>query len=657
MKTRIFSIFLILSTLFLPVSAAEIWSEKTEMTVGEGVRLWSEERFSADGWESVHVLEIDTENENLSLTALYDSRGISHSKNVLKLSEEAGVLAAVNADFFNWTGTPLGFTVSDGRVISSPSHDPGLAAFMETEEGEYLLDYVDMSLFVTCPEGYKAEIIHINKVHSMESMVLYTSDWGEKTPGSRDGVSELVVKDGIVEEIRLEQDGVEIPENGYVLATSTKTSTYLVDNFKVGDKVELSYSITPEIQSIKTAVGGGTVLVKDGKVADFTNVISGTHPRTAIGVDKEGKKVFLVTVDGRKTAMPGFTQTKLAEFMISIGSDAALNLDGGGSSTMVAKDEKTGILSVVNSISDGALRPIVTAIGVKHTGEVGKAVSMKLFGDTFSLFGKGVPLSVTFYDKAGNPVSAKDKAVQFSSADGEIRDGAFYPSHSGECTVKAVSDKMQAEMTVTVLDTASAYMEAKPKNGESVLLLPGFAAERTILNGFVNKKLSHLAESEETVYTFEKYENVPGSAISKFSAQKVENSLFVTVNAGLGSIRETDADQWKYIMELSETTKEKNIFFLLSTPLSAFSDTKEAALFERILTEKLHANGKDVFVISTGDETAETEKNGVRYITISKNATLSKEDVYDEKNGGIRFTLYGDSVHFEKVPLFSREEK
>lgn len=655
MKMRILSIFLIFSTLFLPVSAAEIWSEKTEMTVGEGVRLWSEERFLTEGWESVHVLEIDAENENLSLTALYDSRGISHSKNVLKLSEEAGVLAAVNADFFNWTGTPLGFTVSDGRVISSPSHDPGLAAFMETEDGEFLFDYIDMSLFVTCPEGYKAEIIHINKVHSMESMVLYTADWGEKTPGSHDGVSELVVKDGIVEEIRLEKDGVAVPENGYVLATSTKTSTYLVDNFKVGDKVELSYSITPDIQNIKTAVGGGSVLVKDGKVAKFTNVISGTHPRTAIGVDKEGKKVFLVTVDGRKTAMPGFTQTRLAEFMISIGADAAMNLDGGGSSTMVAKDEKTGILSVVNSVSEGALRSVVTAIGVKHTGETGKAASMKILGESFAMKGAGVPLSVVFYDEAGNPVSLKEETLQFSSADGEIRDSVFYPSRAGDCTVKAEAGEMQAEFAVTVLDTAASYAAEKPQNGESVLLLPGMMQEKTILGGFVNKKLVTLSEGEESVYAFAKYENMPDNAVSKFSAKKIENSLFVTVNTGLGSIRETDAKQWKYIMEMSEESTEKNIFFLLSAPLSAFSDKKEAELFERVIKEKLHANGKEVFVISPGEETAETEKNGVRYITVSKNAALSKEDIYDDAKGGVRFTLFGDSVHFEKVPFFIRE--
>lgn len=657
MKTRILCILLILCTHILPTSAAEIWSSKTVSTVTDGVRIWNEERFTKDGWESVHVLEIDLENEDLSITTLYDSRGISHGKNVLKMAEESNAIAAVNGDFFNWSGTPLGFTVSDGRVISSPSHDPGLAVFMETGDGECLFEYVDMSLFVTCPEGYKAEIIHINKYHSMESMVLYTSDWGEKTPGSHDGVSELVVKDGVVEEIRLEMDGVEVPENGYVLATSTKTSTYLVDNFKVGDAVELSYSITPAIENIKTAVGGGTVLVKDGEVCAFSNVVSGTHPRTAIGVDAAGTTMFLVTVDGRKTAMPGFTQTELAEYMIKLGAHSALNLDGGGSSTMVARDEKNGILSVVNNLSDGALRPISTAIGVKYTGETGKATFMQIFGDDFAVLGTGIPLDVTFYDEAHNPVSKEGKTVQYTSKDGIMEGNTFYPSHSGTCTVQVTSGKMKAEKEITVLDKPTPFLEEKPKDGQSVLFLPGLHTEKTFLNGLVNKKLSELANSEETVFTFGEYKNTTAQHVKRFSAQTIENSLFVTINAGEGSIRGTDADEWRYIMEVCESAEEKNVFFVLSTPLDAFWDKKEAALFEQVISEQLHGKGKDVYVIFAGEATAETEKNGVRYITVPQKATLSAADIYADTKGGVRFTLRGDTVHFETVPLYFREGK
>ncbi len=656
MKKRIVCLCLLLQFI-LPVRAAEIWSEKTEKIVTEGVRLIQEEQFSTGGWQSVHILEIDLTNENLELSTLFDSRGISKSKTVLKMAEENGVVAAINGDFFNWTGTPLGFTVQDGKVISSPSHDPGLAAFMETEDGSVLFDYVDMSLFVTCPAGYKAEIIHINKYHSMQSMVLYTSDWGKKTPGSHDGVSELVVIDGIVQEIRLEQDGVEVPENGYVLATSTKTSTYLVDNFKPGDAVELSYSLMPDIENIKTAIGGGSVLVKDGKRAEFTNIISGTHPRTAIGIDKTGEKLFLVAVDGRQTAMAGFTQTQLAEYMISLGAYGALNLDGGGSTTMVARNGETGTLEVVNTVSDGAQRPVSTGVGVQFTGEVGTFTSLKIsVHGSPVLEGGEAHISLGAYDEYHNPVYIADREITYTSDDGDFVGNVFYPAHIGKCTIEVACDGVTASKEIDVLPRPTAFAEEKPKSGESVLILPGKGAENTFLAGLVNKRLTQMADSEETVFAFGQYKGTAAREVSRFSATELENSLFVTIDAGLGSIREVDSAQWRYILELCEKTDKRNVFFLLSAPISAFTDAKEAALFERVLSETLRGQGTDVFVITTGEKTELTEKNGIRYISVAKTAAISAEHLFDDaKQCGVRLTVEGDSVHFETVPLWTRE--
>ena len=68
------------------------------------------------------------------------------------------------------------------------------------------------------------------------------------------------------------------------------------------------------------------------------------HPRSAVGVCKNGNWIFLV-VDGRAKHSEGFTILELAQFMKTLGCVGALNLDGGGSSTMVVQDK------VVNSPS------------------------------------------------------------------------------------------------------------------------------------------------------------------------------------------------------------------------------------------------------------------------------------------------------------------
>ena len=106
------------------------------------------------------------------------------------------------------------------------------------------------------------------------------------------------------------------------------------------------------------AVGGGPMLVKEGKNVAVENYwkevfdgggIAGTsrQPRTAVGATADGKLILLVC-DGRNMrGSAGFTLAELADKLIELGAVDAVNLDGGGSSTMVGSDGK-----VLNRPSD-----------------------------------------------------------------------------------------------------------------------------------------------------------------------------------------------------------------------------------------------------------------------------------------------------------------
>ncbi len=642
------------AVLFLEMqgSAAEIWTKKTETIITEGVVLTKDVRFSDTGWHRANILEIDTENENLEICTLFDSRGIQKLKTVKAMAEESGMVAAINGDFFNWEGTPLGLTIEGGEVISSPAHDTGLAALLETEEGEFLTAYLDMQLFVECPEGYTAEILHINKYHSMQSMVLYTDAWGGKTPGSHDGVSELVAKDGVVLEVRQDMDGVEVPENGFVLAISTETSTYLVDNFKAGDEITLSYTLTPDLGKLETAIGGGSVLVSGGKVAAFTNVIAGTHPRTAAGIKEDGKTLLFVTVDGRQTATAGMTQTELANYMIELGAVDAINLDGGGSTTMVAREGASDTLSVVN-LPSGGERAVATALGVKFVGPQGELETLEVNFATRAIAGEGVHLYLGAYDAHHNPVYIADKPITYSSPDGTFVGNIFYPAHSGSCTVYAECAGIKGTGTIEALPKATPFEKKKPEEGTSVLLLPGAPEGKTFLNILTAARLAHIAEEADIVYTFGENASKAAIGVTKFSSTALENSLFVTIDSKSG-IRTQNAAQWRYILEICEETAAKNVFFLLSSPLEAFPDTAEAELFENMLTDTLHGNGKDVFIISTGEKTEMKEKNGIRFVTVASRASIGARTLLEDSlnTSGVRFTLREDAVHFEAVPIW-----
>lgn len=111
----------------------------------------------------------------------------------------------------------------------------------------------------------------------------------------------------------------------------------------------------------KELIGGPSILVKDGQiVADPNN--PDKFPRTSVGITAEGKVVF-VTADGRQAPYSnGQTIYENAQQMLSLGCVDAIQLDGGGSATLVSQREGETSLSVRNSPSDGTERTVSTAI-------------------------------------------------------------------------------------------------------------------------------------------------------------------------------------------------------------------------------------------------------------------------------------------------------
>ena len=123
----------------------------------------------------------------------------------------------------------------------------------------------------------------------------------------------------------------------------------------------------------REAVGGRPLLLRDSViVADVDTTgqagfATGRHPRTAAGITRNGKRLILVTVDGRqKPYSDGMTLRELANLMLALGARDALNLDGGGSTTMVYADpDSGGKLRVANRPSDKeGERPVGDALAI-----------------------------------------------------------------------------------------------------------------------------------------------------------------------------------------------------------------------------------------------------------------------------------------------------
>ena len=110
------------------------------------------------------------------------------------------------------------------------------------------------------------------------------------------------------------------------------------------------------------AVGGfGTLMIRDGKITVGESSRGNNAPRTAIGVTASGKVVMMV-LDGRQQRSEGGDMLEIAHILLDAGCVNAINLDGGGSSTYVAKMPGDEELSLVNHPSDGYPRAIGSSL-------------------------------------------------------------------------------------------------------------------------------------------------------------------------------------------------------------------------------------------------------------------------------------------------------
>lgn len=126
-------------------------------------------------------------------------------------------------------------------------------------------------------------------------------------------------------------------------------------------------------------VGGSTIMIENGRIAAMSGDYDTTkYPRTAVGVKADGD-VLIMVADGRQAPYStGYTLAELAQKMLDLGCVSAMNLDGGGSTTYLAKYAGSDELELANSPSDGQERSVSSTLLVvsyaEPTHEFGSAV-------------------------------------------------------------------------------------------------------------------------------------------------------------------------------------------------------------------------------------------------------------------------------------------
>lgn len=332
--------------------------ETSSTPIAPNIELKSFTRLTQSGWLECDVLTAAMDETGAKLL----SPGVTSRDTIPNLAEQTNAVAGVNGDFFDIgaTNAPVGAEIGDGELRSGPA--PGRDNTVAVgDDGRPRLARVVLAGTVEFL-GERHQLTALNQPSvPKDGIGLYTSLWGD---ADRTGEVEIVVQNGVVDSAPSSPGGGAIPDTGSVLVGRGAGANAL-SGLSVGDAVSISYAPKTDTDaSLELAVGGGTVLLRDGALPAGLDD-DRLEPRTAVGVSADGSVLSLLVVDGRQRDSRGATLKELGAILRDLGASEALNLDGGGSSTIAARAPgKTGV-DIRNDPSDGNARPVSNGLGLR----------------------------------------------------------------------------------------------------------------------------------------------------------------------------------------------------------------------------------------------------------------------------------------------------
>lgn len=337
---------------------------------------------TSEGPLNIHQLRLDLSNPSVRLSAaLANNQLISGDETVSSMMTHwSGAVAGVNADFFDIgeSGMPLNIMVKDGRLLRSPSGYPALAI---AKAGAPRIVRFRWSASVVVPENRRSYwIAGFNTGIAPEGITVLSNVRGYGAPapdaGTRQTVVELAPENGPndaawyrVRQVWPQQAYyAPFPPHEILLVGRGDAADWLLRNITSGMPLEVRLRTDPDWRGLATVVGGGPLLVQNGRVADDPdNPVPGERdhpdPVAAVGISRDGKTMLLIAVDGRRPRLSvGLTQPQLAGYMRWLGAYQAMEFDSGGSVTMALRLPGRPAPVVMNSPSDGYERPVANAL-------------------------------------------------------------------------------------------------------------------------------------------------------------------------------------------------------------------------------------------------------------------------------------------------------
>lgn len=409
-----------------------------------------------------NVIKVDLNNPHVKINTVAGGGTYTNKATVSQMANRTNAVALVNGDFFTMKlqGAPLGPSVINGEIKSSPAVLTDLWSFGIDSNNRAFIDLTKFVGSVTATNGKSFPIDGLNKTiywyqpskeYSHQSKIqMYDSFWTSKTRGDKTTGELLLSENNVVEQISYRKNlNMAVPKGKKILQFSENAEKFMQDNVKVGDKLGITTNIEPN-RNWKMMIGGHALLVENGAIKKYTkdiNSIDGVRARTAVGISQDGKTVYIVTAEGRTKRSAGLTISELAQFMLDLGVDKAMNLDGGGSTAMAVRN--LGDLNrtrATNPERNGAERKVVNGLGVYNTSKnTGLIAGGKFESNVDTIVGEQLNLKLkSAWDEFLNPIDIKSRTytISDSSNGANILNGQTYlPLTPGKFAINLKADK------------------------------------------------------------------------------------------------------------------------------------------------------------------------------------------------------------------------
>jgi hypothetical protein len=292
-----------------------------------------------------------------------------------------GAIAAINGGFFNRNnGEPTGLLKVGGELVSDASRLKGAVVITNLPTGQMALEFDRLSAKLTMRfhargRDWEVPIDGVDTTRERGKLMLYTPAYHEDTDTAPTGTEWTLTGDPLrVADVRPASGQTPIPRRGAALSYGGLDLPAALAALSAGTTVTFETRWTSlgevPIDSLDRSdhiINGAGLLRRRGQaLVDWEDeglnpatFVDARHPRTVIGTDREGF-IWLAAVDGRQADYSiGMTFADLQRLCDRLNLTDALNLDGGGSTTMVVRGR------IVNRPSDpGGARPVSDAIVV-----------------------------------------------------------------------------------------------------------------------------------------------------------------------------------------------------------------------------------------------------------------------------------------------------